>query len=230
MAEDFSIKTFVKRNARTSEKQKQLYEMFRSVYCIDVISQTQALNFCEIFQNTNETIIEIGFGSGDATQKIALENPDKNYIAVDVFKTGVAKLISKIKEHAISNIRIIEYDAVEVLHTRVQDNSVNAFYIFFPDPWPKKRHHKRRLMQVDKIELMAKKLKPKGIIYFVTDWEPYAISALEALDSVPVLQNRYCTTETGFAEKQTWRPQTHFEKKAIDAGRSIFELIFEKRS
>lgn len=223
MSDNFSIKTFVKRNARTSDKQKECYQRLYPQFCLE--PQNRILNFAEIFGNTNKTIVEIGFGSGHATYKIASDNPETNYLAIDVFTTGVAKLLSNIDAGRITNIRIIEHDAVSILLHNIADNSVAGFHIFFPDPWPKKRHHKRRLLQLDKINLMAQKLINGGYLYFVTDWENYAESALEQLQLCPALK----TDNPSFAAKTTWRPETSFEKKARAAGRNIYELMFWKQ-
>lgn len=223
MSENFTIKTFVRRNAKTSARQKQIYTALKPIYCIKATDHI--LNLHEVFGNDHPIIIEIGFGSGDATYKIALDNPEKNYLCIEVFQSGVAKLLTKIQDHCIKNIRIIEHDAMEVLKSMIADNSIEAFHIFFPDPWPKKRHHKRRLMQSDKIRLFTEKLTAGGYIYFVTDWQEYAEKALAACTDVSSLCNRY----ENFAEKQSWRPQTHFEEKALIAGRNIYELLFEKR-
>lgn len=224
---DFTIKTFVKRNAKCSKRQKEKYEELSPKYCISL--NEKQLDFSQVFNSneTRETIIEIGFGSGEATYKIALANPDTNYLGIEVFQTGVAKLLSKIDANKIENIRIIEHDAVEVLQKMISPNSVAGFHIFFPDPWQKKRHHKRRLMQADKISMMTEKLKDGGYIYFVTDWAEYAETALFELNKVTSLKNKY---GSDFSPKQTWRPQTSFEKKALLAGREIFELVFEKET
>lgn len=223
MTQNFTIKTFVRRNARVSTHQKDCYERLFPKYCIAL--HDEMLNFSHVFENTHDTIVEIGFGSGEATAKIALQNPDKNYLAIEVFQTGVAKLLSKIEANGIENIRIIENDAMEVLNRMIQPSSIAGFHIFFPDPWQKKRHHKRRFMQADKITLLCEKLVPGGYLYFVTDWAEYADFALAELRRVSGLQNCY----DGFAEKQTWRPQTNFEKKAVTAGRTVFELLFKKQ-
>lgn len=223
---EFAIKTFVKRKAKCSKRQKEKYKELYPKYCIPL--SENLLDFSKIFNNPetcNKTIIEIGFGSGEATYKIALANPNTNYLGIEVFQTGVAKLLSKIDANKIENIRIIEDDAVEVLQKMILPNSVAGFHIIFPDPWQKKRHHKRRLMQVDKISLMAEKLIKGGSLYFVTDWAEYAESALSELNKVTSLKNKY---GSGFSPKQAWRPQTSFEKKALIAGRNIFELIFVK--
>ena len=222
MSENFTIKTFVRRNARTSIHQKECYEKLFPKYCIDL--KEKILDFPNVFGNPNDTIIEIGFGSGDATAKIALANPEKNYLAIEVFQTGVAKLLSKIEVNSIDNVRIIENDAIKVLTEMIPQNSIAGFHIFFPDPWQKKRHHKRRLMQEDKISLLCEKLVTGGYIYFVTDWSEYADYALTELQKVSGLKNCY----KGFAEKQSWRPQTNFEKKALIAGRQIFEILAKK--
>lgn len=217
-----TIKTFVRRNARCSKTQKQLYQRLYPKYCIKL--SDEKLDFEKLFENTNETIIEIGFGSGEATAQIAFKNPNKNYLGIEVFQTGVARLLAKIEKNSIENIRIIEDDAMQVLDNMISDFSVSAFHIFFPDPWQKKRHHKRRIMQAEKIDLMCKKLTLGGYIYFVTDWKEYADSSLVEFEKVSTLKNCYAS----FAPKQIWRPETNFEKKAILAKRNIYELIYKK--
>ena len=162
---------------------------------------------------------------GDVTAKLAQENPNINYIGIEVHKPGVGKLLSEIKKRDLKNLYIIEHDALEVLEQMIGDNSVNGFHIFFPDPWPKKRHHKRRLLQRPRTNLLAQKLAPEGYLYFVTDWFEYAEFALEELNQTENLENKY----DGFAEPQEWRGQTKFERKGLNADRSITEIFFVKK-
>ncbi len=171
-----------------------------------------------------ELIIEIGFGMGDATYRIALENPDKEYLGIEVYKPGIGKLLDRIEKEEIKNLKVIEHDAVEVLKHMIKDDSVGGFHIFFPDPWPKKKHHKRRIIQRDFLELLASKLKKGGYVYAVTDWENYAEHMLETFRSQTVLKNRY----EDFAEPQEWRPFTKFERKGKAKSHKIFELLYEK--
>ena len=161
---------------------------------------------------------------GDATAQIAAANPDINYLGIEVHRPGVGKLLGEIKRRDLKNLFIIEHDALEVLEYMIGDNSINGFHIFFPDPWPKKRHHKRRLVQRPRTNLMAQKLTPGGYLYFVTDIIEYAEFALEELTATEMLKNKY----DGFAEPQEWRTQTKFERKGLQADRVITELYFEK--
>lgn len=217
-----TIKTYVLRCGRMTDNEKRSYEELKHVWCIPFEHKT--LNFTEVFGNTNPVTFEIGFGMGHATSKIAQANPEMNYIGSEVHIPGVGRLLSEIKKLSLKNLYIMEHDALEVLETMIPDNSIEAFHIFFPDPWPKKKHHKRRLLQRPRTDLLAQKLTPGGYIYFVTDWEEYAESALAELQQTPGIHNKY----DGFAPAQEWRPRTKFEQKGLDADRKISELFFVK--
>jgi len=145
-------------------------------------------------------------------------------VGIEVHRPGVGRLLGEIKKRNLKNIYIIEHDAIEVLQQMVVDGSVDGLHIFFPDPWQKKKHHKRRLIQRPRTDLLASKLAPGGYLYFVTDWQEYAESALEELSKTPGLKNKY----ESFAPHQNWRPETKFEKKGLEQDRTISELYFEK--
>jgi len=217
------VKTYVLRIGRMTAAQERSYNELYPAWCIPY--ENKKINFVDVFGNTNPIIVEIGFGMGDATAKIAQENPDINYLGIEVHKPGVGKLLGQIKKLELKNLYIIEHDALEVLENMIGDNSINGFHVFFPDPWPKKRHHKRRMMQRPRTNLMAQKLAPEGYIYFVTDIIDYAEFALEELSLTKGLKNKY----EKFAPAQKWRTQTKFEKKGMDADRQITELLFEKK-
>ncbi len=217
-----TVKTYVMRIGRMTAAQERQYKDLSPAWCIPF--ENKKLNFVDIFGNTNPIILEIGFGMGDATAALAQANPDINYIGVEVHKPGVGKLLGEIKKRELKNLYIIEYDALDVLECMIGDNSLNGIHIFFPDPWPKKRHHKRRLVQRPKTDLFAQKLAPGGYLYFVTDIIEYAEFALEELNATEHLKNKY----QGFAEPQPWRAQTKFERKGMAADRQITELFFEK--
>ncbi len=184
----------------------------------------QKLNFKEIFRNDNPVVIEIGFGMGDSTARIAAKNPNINYLGIEVFLYGFSKLLSNIVNMGLKNVRIMRFDAVEVLTDLIEDNSIWGFHVFFPDPWPKKRHHKKRLIQLPFASLMAQKLKQGGYIYCVTDWQEYADQMLEVFNEVKGLKNPY----DGFAPSRDWRPETNFERKGLDKDYKINEVWFEK--
>ncbi len=217
------IKTFVLRAGHFTVAEKRDYEELLPVWGI-AHERGKTLDFATIFGNENPTVFEIGFGMGKATAIIAEQNPSINYVGLEVHKPGIGKLLGEIRERGLKNVRIIAHDALEVLSEMTADESVDAFHIFFPDPWQKKRHHKRRLVQRPRTDLLSKKLKRGGYLYFVTDWFPYAQSALEELTQTGGLKNRF----DGFAPKQAWRPETRFEQKGISAERDITEIMFEK--
>ena len=215
-----TIKTFVLRAGRMTPTQQKDYQELSGRWCIPY-SDGQ-LNYAQIFNNTNPVTVEIGFGMGKATAIIAADNPDKNYLGLEVHRPGVGKLLGEIRRRNLENIYIVEYDALEVLEKMIPDGSVSGFHIFFPDPWPKKKHHKRRLVQRPNTDLITKKLVPGGYLYMATDWEPYAEFALEQLEQTPGLKNKY----QGFSPHQEWRPETRFEEKGLDKNHVIRELFF----
>ncbi|HAH61016.1 MAG TPA: tRNA (guanosine(46)-N7)-methyltransferase TrmB [Treponema sp.] len=217
------VKTYVVRIGRMTDSQKKNYEELSPVWCIPYAPEK--LSYASIFGNANPVTVEIGFGMGAATAEIAAQNPGRNYIGIEVHKPGVGKLLGEIKARGLENLRVIEHDAVEVLGNMIADESVCAFHVFFPDPWPKKRHHKRRLVQRPHTDLFAAKLAPGGYFYMVTDWLEYAQSALEELTATEHLINKY----DGFAEHQEWRPETKFEARGIRDDRPISELYFIKK-
>ncbi|MBQ7158372.1 MAG: tRNA (guanosine(46)-N7)-methyltransferase TrmB [Treponema sp.] len=217
------IRTFVLRSGHFTNSERKYYEELHDTFCIPY--DKTPLDYVKVFGNNNPVVIEIGFGMGKATALIAEANPQINYIGMEVHKPGVGKLLGEIKERGLKNLRIIEHDAMEVLADgEIPDESVSAFHIFFPDPWQKKRHCKRRLVQRPRTNLLTKKLIPGGYLYFVTDWLPYAEFGLAELTQTEGLRNKY----EGFAPHQEWRPETRFEQKGLDANRVIKELFFEK--
>lgn len=218
-----TIKTFVLRAGRMTPTQQKDYQELSGRWCIPF--GNYPLDYPQIFGNTNDVVVEIGFGMGKATALIAEANPQTNYLGLEVHRPGVGKLLGEIRRRNLENIFIIQHDALEVLETMVPDSSVAAFHIFFPDPWQKKKHHKRRLVQRPRTDLLAKKLVPGGYLYMATDWEPYAEFALEQLEQTPGLKNKY----QGFAPHQEWRPETRFEEKGLDKNHVIRELFFVRQ-
>ena len=219
----YSIKSFVLRSGRISAAQKKSYESGGNF--IIPYSKNKA-DFSQYFGNNNPLTVEIGFGMGKATAEIAEANPGNNYVGIEVFKAGIGKLLWEIKERSLTNIRIIEHDAVEVIENMVNPSSIAAFHIFFPDPWPKKRHHKRRLIKKPFAESLVSKLIPGGYIYMVSDFENYAEDTLTIFSALPELVNPYGNT---FAEGISWRPPTKFEKKGIEKNHPIKEIYFLKK-
>jgi tRNA (guanine-N7-)-methyltransferase len=216
------IKSYVIRKGRFTEAQKKAYDDLSEKFIIPFTEEH--LDFGAVFSNTRGVTLEIGFGMGLATAIIAQENADKNYLGVEVHRPGVGRLLWEIQNRALCNIRIIEHDAVSVVEKMIPEGSLDAVHIFFPDPWPKKKHRKRRLIQRPFTEELASLLKKDGYLYMVTDWEDYALHALEELSASASLRNKY----PSFAEQQKWRPRTKFEQKGLDKDHVIRELFFVK--
>ncbi|MFP3041467.1 tRNA (guanosine(46)-N7)-methyltransferase TrmB [Treponema primitia] len=218
----YGIKSYVLRAGRMSVAQRRSYETLSSGFCIPFTAAP--LDFSRAFGNENPVTLEIGFGMGIATAMIARENPEKNYLGIEVHRPGIGRLLWEIENQGLSNIRIIEYDAVDVLGKMINDASLAGIHIFFPDPWPKKRHHKRRLIVRPFTNMLAEKLLPGAYVYMVTDWADYGDWALAELSATPGLKNPY----PGFAEPQSWRPQTKFERKGLEKAHEVRELFFIK--
>ncbi|NJS35859.1 MAG: tRNA (guanosine(46)-N7)-methyltransferase TrmB [Brachymonas sp.] len=170
-------------------------------------------------------VLEIGFGMGDATAKIAQHLPDTLFLACEVHTPGVGALLRLIGEQQIPNIRIIQHDAVEVLAQMIAKESLDGIHIFFPDPWHKKRHHKRRLIQPAFVAKLMQHLKPGGYLHLATDWQPYAEQMLEVLSQEPLLHN----TATDYAPRPDYRPETKFERRGLKLGHGVWDLVFKKK-
>jgi tRNA (guanine-N7-)-methyltransferase len=206
-----------------TEAQKADYESLAARFCIP-FSPVRTLDFVSVFGNENPVVMEIGFGMGDATGRIAAENPSVNYLGIEVHTPGVARLLGEIRRKSLENIRIIEHDALEVCETMIAPESLAAVHVFFPDPWHKKKHHKRRLVTPERMNAIVPRIAPGGYFYTVTDWEEYARYALETLSAVPKLRNS-CD---GFSARRDWRPETKFERRGKNESREIWELYFIK--
>ncbi len=217
-----TIKSYVLRNNVLEEKEKTVVLKWAEKYCL--FYEDKYLDYKKIFSNDNDTVIEIGFGNGETTAQMALIKPEYNYIGLEVYLKGFVKLLSSLGENNIDNVRIMRFNAIDVLEHMIPDASVAGFHIFFPDPWPKKKHHKRRIMNVEFLHLLATKLKKNGYIYMVTDWEEYALEVLSLVKSEPLLYNPFYD----FAPPVAWRPMTKFEHKGMDKDYTINEIWFEK--
>jgi tRNA (guanine-N7-)-methyltransferase len=186
---------------------------------------TQPLDAHALFGRRAPLVLEIGFGMGGATAQIAQHRPDHDFIGVEVHSPGVGALLRLIDERGLTNIRIVQHDAVEVLAQMIAPASLAGTHIYFPDPWPKKRHHKRRLIQPAFVAALAGRLAPGGYLHCATDWEPYAQQMLEVLGAEPLLAN----TAGGFAERPAYRPLTKFEARGLGLGHGVWDLVFQRR-
>ncbi len=217
------VRSYVLRQGRMSEAQKRAYDDGLAQWGIAYAPGT--LDFAQTFGRSAPLILEIGFGMGRTTAEIAQEHPQNDYLGVEVHTPGVGSLLKEIQARNLTNVRIIQHDAVEVLNHMIADASLAGVHIYFPDPWPKKRHHKRRLMQPELVALLAKKLAPDGYLHCATDWEEYAQQMLEVLSAEPQLQN----TANGFAPRPDWRPTTKFEQRGINLGHGVWDVVFRKQ-
>lgn len=219
------VRSFVLRAGKITMAQQKALDHLMPLYGIQYTNLSVDLN--SIFCRKNPKIIEIGFGMGSATSKIALANPDLDYLGIEVHTPGVGSLLMEIEKYKIDNLRIICYDAVTVIKDMIVDNSIFGFHIFFPDPWHKKRHHKRRIIQPEFIELLCSRLQPGGYIHLATDWEDYAVWMLNILRANPQLIN---TSATGdYVPRPLQRPETKFEQRGLGLGHGVWDLIFKKQ-
>jgi tRNA (guanine-N7-)-methyltransferase len=216
------VKSYVLRAGRISGAQRRSWETLAPGYCAPFADRL--LDFPALFGSSRPLIIEIGFGMEIATALIAEKNPEKNYLGLEVYRPGVGRLLWEIKKRNLQHIRLLVHDAVEALEKMIPPASVEGVHVFFPDPWPKKRHHKRRLITRPFTDTLAEKLKPGGYIYMVTDWENYGDCALAELSATPGLTNPH----KGFAPPQDWRPKTKFEEKGLAKNHRVRELFFVK--
>jgi tRNA (guanine-N7-)-methyltransferase len=217
------IRSFVLRQGRVTVAQQRAVDTLQPVYGIPYAAQP--LDLEQAFGRSAPKILEIGFGMGDSTATIAAANPQNDYLCLEVHTPGVGNLLKVMGEQDITNIRIIQHDAVEVLRDMIGDNTLDGVHIFFPDPWHKARHNKRRLIQAPFIEKLMKKLKPGGYIHVATDWQDYAEQVLAVLSAEPLLEN----TATDYAPRSDYRPLTKFEKRGINLGHGVWDLVFRRK-
>ena len=217
------IRSFVLRQGRVSSAQLRYHEEMMAEIGVPYVAAPHNLD--TVFGRQAPKILEIGFGMGETSATIAAANPQNDYLGVEVHTPGVGSLCKLIAENGLTNQRIIQHDAVEVLRDMILPGSLSGVHIFFPDPWPKARHHKRRLIQPALIALLSSRLQPGGYIHCATDWENYAEQMLEVLLAEPLLEN----TADGFAPRPDYRPLTKFEQRGLRLGHGVWDVIFRKK-
>ena len=217
------IKSYVRRAGRTTSGQAKALEDLGPRYVLDYAPAP--LDAAAAFGRSAPLVLEIGFGMGEATAHIAGVRPGDNFLCCEVHEPGVGALLKRIGEQGLSNIRILQHDAVEVLEHMLAPASLDGVHIFFPDPWHKKRHNKRRLIQPPLVARLAGRLKPGGYIHCATDWQPYAEQMLEVLSAEPLLAN----TAQGYATQPWYRPLTKFENRGMRLGHGVWDLVFTRR-
>lgn len=218
-----TIRSFVLRAGRTTTGQARAFTELGPRFLVPF--RPQVLELAAAFGRQAPTILEIGFGMGEATAHIARLMPEKNFLCCEVHEPGVGALLKLIGEQGIDNIRIVRHDAVEVLDQMLAPGALAGAHIFFPDPWHKLRHNKRRLIQPPFISKLASRIAPGGYLHCATDWEPYAQQMLAVLGAEPSLEN----TADGFAPRPDYRPLTKFENRGIKLGHGVWDLVFRKR-
>ena len=219
------VRSYVLRAGRLTEGQKRALQELWPRWGIS--HGEEPLDLEGLFGNARPVIMEIGFGNGDATWRMAKAHPEENYIGVEVHKPGVGHLLLKLEEHGLANVRIACDDAVDFLSRRIPDASLRGVRIYFPDPWPKKRHHKRRMIQAPFVDLLAVKMAAGGVLHLATDWEPYAVHMREVMHNSPAFEN--LAPNGGFSDKPVWRPQTKYEKRGERLGHGVFDLVYRRR-
>lgn len=214
------IRSFVLRQGRMTVAQHRALEELLPKYGVP----EGALDLAALFGREARRTLEIGFGSGDTLLELAQRHPDEDFLGVEVHRPGVGRLLLKLETAGVRNVRLACEDAVQLLATRLPAGSLDAVLIYFPDPWPKKRHHKRRLLQPEFVSLLAEKLKSGGRLHFATDWEDYARHALEVLSAAPAFRNAAPTS--GYLPRPAERPPTRFERRGLKLGHAVFDLVF----
>ena len=217
------IRSFIRRQGRVTPGQQQALEKHWDKYCLDPLID---YDLTEVFGRTAPAIVEIGFGNGESLAEMAAAHPELNYIGIEVHRPGVGHLILQLEQRGLNNVRIFCHDAIEILEQRIADNSLAGMHLFFPDPWPKKRHHKRRIVRPEFITLLLRKLEKGGYFHAATDWEHYAGQMLEVLSAANGLKNTSSTDD--FCQRPDYRPMTKFENRGLRLGHGVWDLIFTK--
>ncbi|BAL26730.1 tRNA (guanine-N(7))-methyltransferase [Azoarcus sp. KH32C] len=218
-----SIRSFVLRQGRMSVAQQR--HLDETLPKVAIPYRIAPLDLDAAFGRAAPKIVEIGFGMGETTAKIAAAAPDKDFLGIEVHGPGVGSLCKLIAEGGLTNLRIMQHDAVEVLRDMIPEGSLAGVHVFFPDPWRKKRHHKRRIIQPDFVALIASRLAPGGYLHCATDWEEYAHWMMEVLSGEALLEN----TADGFAPRPDYRPLTKFENRGLKLGHGVWDLVFRRR-
>jgi tRNA (guanine-N7-)-methyltransferase len=217
------IRSFVTRAGRLSTAQAKAIDTLGPQFCIPYVKAP--FDFAAAFGRTAPLILEIGFGMGDTTARIAAGMPEKDFVGVEVHTPGVGSLLKLIGEQGLTNLRLLQHDAVEVITNMIAPGSLAGVHVFFPDPWHKARHNKRRLIQAPFVSLLASRIAPSGYLHCATDWQDYAEQMLEVLGAEPTLQN----TAEGYASRPDYRPVTKFENRGLRLGHGVWDLVFRKK-
>ncbi|MFC1749229.1 tRNA (guanosine(46)-N7)-methyltransferase TrmB [Pseudomonadota bacterium] len=218
------IRSFVRRQGRMTEAQQRALDELWSKYGLE--PGDGLLNLDEVFGRSAPRVLEIGFGMGDSLAEMALVDPENDYIGIEVHRPGVGNLMAKLNDQGSENVRLFCHDAIEILATRIADESLDRVLLFFPDPWHKRRHNKRRIVQGPFIDAIRKKLKPGGIFHMATDWEDYAVWMMKEMNQTEGFEN---VAGPGlYSERPAYRPVTKFERRGHRLGHGIWDLLFKR--
>lgn len=218
------VRSFVLRQGRITSAQTQAFDVHWSRFGLDY--SNQPIDLRGLFPRSAPVVLEIGFGNGEQLLHASINEPERNFIGIEVHRPGVGRLMNGLATADVDNIRVSNHDAVEVLGNQIASQSLDEVRIYFPDPWPKKRHHKRRLIQPDFIELLASRVRPGGLLHLATDWAEYAEHMLEVIDSSHHWRNQ--AGVGAYSEMPEWRINTHFEKRGVRLGHGVWDLIHER--
>jgi tRNA (guanine-N7-)-methyltransferase len=216
------VRSYVLRGGRLGSGQRRALSELAPRFVLPY--SDSLLDVASVFGRVAPLVLEIGFGMGDATARIAAARPDTDFIGVEVHEAGIGALLQRIDEQQLANLRIVRHDAVEVLRSMIAPASLAGVHIFFPDPWPKKRHWKRRLIQPPLVALLADRLAPGGVLHCATDWQPYAEQMLQVLSAEPLLVNG----SRNYAPRPAYRPPTKFEQRGLALGHGVWDLLFTR--
>jgi tRNA (guanine-N7-)-methyltransferase len=217
------IKSFIRRQGRATAGQKLALEEHWAKYCLSLQAVFDA---GQAFGRQAPLVVEIGFGNGDSLAEMAAANPDTNYLGIEVHRPGVGHLLMLLEQRGISNVRIYHHDAIEILEQKIPDHSVAGLHLFFPDPWHKRRHHKRRIVRPGFLDLLNKKLVPGGYFHAATDWQDYAKDMLQTLSVHGGFKNASATGD--YCPRPDYRPLTKFENRGLRLGHGVWDLIFNR--
>ena len=224
------VRSYILRQGRLTKHQERGIKNFSSKYAIPF--QKSFLNFDQVFPKRNKVILEIGFGMGDSLLEMVSAEPDKDFIGIEVHPPGVGRLINEAHQLGLKNLKVYMADANDVLAECLPDESIDRFQLYFPDPWHKKKHNKRRIVQPEFLRLISSKLKPGGILHMATDWQPYAEQMLELLEQFEGLENTSTAgngAQSGYCPRPEFRPETKFERRGERLGHGVWDLLFIKQ-
>jgi len=218
-----TIQSFVRRSGRLSKAQKVGLNELWPNYGIELVD-AQILDFRALFNTDQDVVLEVGFGNGDSLLAMAIDQPQTNFLGIEVYEAGIGRLINEANKHQLNNLKIIKNDAVEVLKHHIKDDSLSAFQLFFPDPWHKKKHHKRRILQTSLLDMLTDKLKTHGIIHIATDWENYAEHIMDTMEAHPHFKNTL--GDHIYSPRPAHRPLTKFENRGQRLGHGVWDILF----